>query len=213
MLTLCYSLLISMTHWTSPAMSYLPSLLACCFLLLAAILLIVVGILNASTAMQLRFDILRKRLRSTRSTRETTSDKERGRADWSPIWFVLLVFAVGVVAGHLWPRDQYRVFYGLHVERVLSQDSLNLVSKETGPFRADFCPENKIAKYEPEAGYVVCRLKYVDRGCIDISGNGALTWVKNKYGWTAVMSDSDTFTPYPDCKKQEFIAGIGGAGR
>lgn len=98
-------------------------------------------------------------------------------------------------------------FYGLRVQRVLSNDALMLTSQQTGPFRADFCPDVHMNKYEPREGYVMCRLTYRDRGCMDISGhNGSLTWVKDAYGWTATLRDSDTFRPFPVCEKETAIA-------
>lgn len=98
------------------------------------------------------------------------------------------------------------MFYGLRVQKVLPPDSLSLVSPETGPFRADFCPENHVKDYEPKPGYVMCRLKYIDRGCMDISGKNGFTWVKNADESTAILTPTDTFTPWPDCHKDEVVA-------
>lgn len=132
----------------------------------------------------------------------------KGFAVWWPLFFaagISLVFTAGVFVGKNYRRDTV-TFYGLHLQRVVGVDSWNLVSKETGPFRADFCPENKVSQYEPRAGYVLCRLKYVDRGCMDVSGNNGFTWVKGEDGWTTILNDNDTFSLYPDCKKDEPIA-------
>jgi hypothetical protein len=87
-------------------------------------------------------------------------------------------------------------------------DSMSLNSKETGPFRADFCPENDVQKYAARSGYVMCRLTYVDRGCMDISGKQGFVWVKNRdvNDSTATLSETDTFQPWPDCHVDEPIA-------
>lgn len=118
------------------------------------------------------------------------------------VWCV--IFATGFIAGMKWPRPQPSVFYGLRVQRVLPPDSMQLISPETGPFRADFCPENKVLKYEPRAGYVLCKLQYVDRGCMDISGKvGKIIWVKDQFGSTATLNENETFSPWPQCQKDE----------
>ena len=139
--------------------------------------------------------------------RKKKASKESGHgfSTYLPIAFCL-VFGLGMIAGRLIPHADVSTFYGLRVLSVLPPDSLKLISPETGPFRADFCPENHIEKYEAKAGYVICRLTYVDRGCMDISGNrGTITWVKNRdaYESTATLNDEDSFKPWPDCHKEE----------
>jgi hypothetical protein len=130
--------------------------------------------------------------------------KHKGSSSYSSVAFCFLfaiIFGAGIVVGSHWQRSL--TFYNWRVQKVLSADSLNIISKETGPFRADFCPANHFAQYEPKAGYVICRIQYVDRGCID---NKSLSWVKNSAGWTATLTDSDTFRPWPDCHVDETLA-------
>lgn len=122
------------------------------------------------------------------------------------------LFCVAVAAGMLYgaqqmSHPQHTTYYGLHVTRILPPDSMSLISPATGPFRADFCPENKVTKYEAKAGYMMCRLTYVDRGCFDIeSAKDGFVWVKNSDESTATLSDQDTFKPWPDCHKEELKA-------
>lgn len=136
----------------------------------------------------------------------STRRYSKGWSVYSPILFVV-IFAMGLTTGLLIPKSKKLVYYDLKVQRVLPPDSLALVSKETGPFRGDFCPDNKVMQYEPREGYVICKLEYTDRGCMDISGhNGSITWVKDKYKSTTTLTDSDTYKPYPECTKDELIA-------
>ena len=117
--------------------------------------------------------------------------------------WVTIFFVGGFLVGMAW-HDPAVVYYNLRVEKVLPPDSMKLISPETGPFRADFCPSNNIQKYEPRAGYAMCRLKYVDRGCMDISGKDeGFVWVKNADESTATLTETDTWRPYPDCHKIE----------
>jgi hypothetical protein len=130
--------------------------------------------------------------------------------------FAAVLFCVGFCAGAtvmaMWPRPERVTLYGLRVQRVLPPDSADMISPATGPLRADFCPENKFYRLLPKAGYAVCRMVYTNRGCLDISpsGGNSLTWVKNRAGSTATLSDSDTFEPWPNCVKDEPIAGVQG---
>jgi hypothetical protein len=74
-----FSSMAHMTYLTSPATSYLPSLLACCLLLLAAFSLIGVLLGIDLRDMLSRFGILRKKLTSNRSTRGMTSEERAAR--------------------------------------------------------------------------------------------------------------------------------------
>jgi hypothetical protein len=105
------------------------------------------------------------------------------------------------------PHREKETYYDWRVKRVVNENSLSVISRETGPFMADFCLESNISQYLPKAGYAICRIQYTDLGCMDISGkNGSLTWVKDKNDQTAVLSDQDTYKPWPDCKKDDFVA-------
>jgi hypothetical protein len=114
------------------------------------------------------------------------------------------VFALGFTAGILWPHKQVETMYGWRVQRVLPPDSLAVTSPATGPFRADFCPDSKIMNYLPKAGYAMCRIQFVDVGCIKPK---AFEWVKNNDAnqSTATLGDGDTFRPYPDCHKDDLL--------
>jgi len=130
--------------------------------------------------------------------------KGKGWSMFAPVLFCF-VFGLGIVAGRYLVPDSHRyVFYGVYLDKVLSKDAWNLNSPQTGPFRADFCPSNHVEQYKPKAGYVLCRLQYLDRGCLDISGkHEGITWVKDKDSWTTTLTENDTFQPWPKCTKDE----------
>lgn len=140
-------------------------------------------------------------------TRIWARKRNRGTGKYATIWFCL-IFAAGLAVGHLWPRPEHVTLYGLRVQRVLSDDSLNVISAETGPVRLDICPENHMEQYLPKAGYVLCRIIYTPRGCMDVDprkGN-KFEWVIDKDGWTTTLTEQDTFKPWPDCHRDEPVA-------
>jgi hypothetical protein len=109
------------------------------------------------------------------------------------------------VAITVYRHSSSTVYFGLRVRNVVDDTSWKLISPATGPFTADFC--SKVNQYEPRAGYVLCKLSYVDRGCFDISDQkDGFWWVKGTNGKTAVLSDNDTFKPWPDCVVDEKLA-------
>ena len=118
-----------------------------------------------------------------------------------------VVFGAGWVARTYMPAPQEPTFYGLHVIRVLPPDSLDFVSRSTGPWRGDFCPKFHLMQYKPKVGYVLCKLHYVDDGCLDVRPGDPMIWVKNPDGSTATLSEADTFRPWNDpfapCVKDE----------
>jgi hypothetical protein len=124
---------------------------------------------------------------------------------------VVLVGA-GMMAGMYIPRPEHQTLYGLRVQRVVGKDSLNVISPPTGPLRADFCPDFKLSQYEPRVGYVLCKLSFVNRGCWDVLPSDQMIWVKDKDGWTATLTDNDTFQPYPKCTKDEPLSQGGNDG-
>ena len=80
-----------------------------------------------------------------------------------------------------------------------------------GRIRLDFCPRSQVRKYEPRVGYVICKIKYTDLGCLDLSSpRDELVWVKDRNEQTAVLDEDDTFKPFPDCHKDEFTSQLGG---
>jgi hypothetical protein len=138
--------------------------------------------------------------------RDISGRKTDGWARYAPVWFIA-IFVSGFLIGRLVPHREKETYYDWRVKRVVNENSLSVISRETGPFRADFCLESNISQYLPKAGYAICRIQYTDLGCMDISGkNGSLTWVKDKNDQTAVLSDQDTYKPWPDCKKDDFVA-------
>lgn len=144
---------------------------------------------------------------STTTKQESPSSKRQGTSSWAPLLF-MIVFCSGLAIGHFWPRPEHVTLYGLRVQKVLSDDSLNVISAATGPVRIDICPENHMEQYLPKAGYVFCRIVYTPRGCMDVdprTGN-KFEWVVDKDDRTTTVSDRETFRPWPDCHKEELTA-------
>jgi hypothetical protein len=113
------------------------------------------------------------------------------------------------VAITVYRHSSSTVYFGLRVRNVVDDTSWKLISPATGPFTADFC--SKVNQYEPRAGYVLCKLSYVDRGCFDISDQkDGFWWVKGTNGKTAVLSENDTFKPWPECVVDEKLAKVEG---
>lgn len=160
----------------------------------------------AFSACLLAWIVTKKKLTSFARKLRSSRFINRGSSPYAPVWMIAIFF-VGTMTGTLWHAPSSTVYYGLRVKQILPPDSMNVVSPETGPFRADICPENKLEKYQPKPGYVMCRFSYVDRGCMDIGRKqDGFTWVKDKFGSTATLSDQDTFEPWPVCRKNELEA-------
>lgn len=149
----------------------------------------------------------RKLMNSAKRLVFLVSRRSEGVGHYREIFFCVAVGAGMLFGAHQMSHPQHATYYGLRVLTVLPPDSMKLNSPSTGPFRADFCPENKVQKYEARAGYAMCKLTYVDRGCLDIqSEKDGFIWVKNLDESTATLSDQDSFKPWPDCHKEELKA-------
>lgn len=136
------------------------------------------------------------------------SRRDEGVGHYREIVFCVVVGAGMIIGARQMSHPAQVTLYGLRVQKVLSDDSLNVISPSTGPVRIDACPENHLEQYLPKAGYVFCRIVYTPRGCMDVdpaTGN-KFEWVVNKDGWTTTLSDQDTFQPWPDCHLDTPIA-------
>jgi hypothetical protein len=115
----------------------------------------------------------------------------------------------------LWLQDNMpqRTVYDIKIDRIVSADSIEFTSPGYGKFRGDFCPALNISKYEPKVGYVMCRLRYTDNGCIAKQrDDDGWTFVKSKDGWTATIGPDDTYQPWPKCLKDDLVAQDDNAG-
>jgi hypothetical protein len=158
-----------------------------------------------SGALFVGWKLWRKALvKSARSLVSRTKSGSRGfLVGYQAMLFCAIVAGLMAMVAFRPPATHY-VYKNLRVRRLVGKNSLDLISTETGPFTAEFCPTPPLQQYEPKAGYVLCRLAYVDRGCMDISSRlDGFIWVKDKSGVTTTLSETDTFQPWPNCVKDE----------
>jgi hypothetical protein len=131
--------------------------------------------------------------------------KTEGASKYAPIGFCA-AFALGLIVGLKWPQNERYTYYGLRVREVVDSQTWKLISPATGPFTADFCSD--VSKYQPQAGYVLCKMQVVDRGCMDVrKQQDGFWWVKDRLSQkTVALGDNDSFQPWPTCLKDEPIA-------
>ena len=108
------------------------------------------------------------RLKSKFHTTRIRTRNSSGEVPYREVIFCAIVLSALAILGHNMSNPEHVTYYGLHVLKVLPPDSMKVVSPSTGPLRTDICPENDLMKYEPKAGYTMCKFTYVDRGCMDI---------------------------------------------
>lgn len=177
-----------MSGSTLRVISFLPSLLGCFFLLLAAFLLIGVLYEVDLRDMLLKLSTLKRTFKrameSNRSTKTTTSDdRPRGAASYRPIWFAALCCAVLVYGATRLPAYMTVELHNVRVEKQVAANKWLMSDPVDGSFLWTGChdfPNERVI----QAGFIARRVKYEEHGdCKSIlRGDLGFWWLRDENG-------------------------------